>query len=146
MNLQLSKALFDEQTKHLSGRVLEVRRWVVNAISYPTVDISFTASGRKNFRVRMICKDYNEKPPSIEFLHQDGSYIMTTPTGHGVINGGQHNNTLRPFMCSPGSLEYHTHPSHVNDLWENYKNQSGFDLGGILTQLFYAWQKTTDVA
>jgi hypothetical protein len=42
-----------------------------------------------------------------------------------------------------GAREYHTHSSHVNDLWDNYKHRGGYDLGGILHQLWSAWLKTT---
>ncbi len=40
-----------------------------------------------------------------------------------------------------GAREYHTHPSHVGDVWESVKASSSFTLGGILTQLWHAWLK-----
>jgi len=145
MNTTLSMALFDEQTKHFNARLIELRSWKVNEISYPNLNITFHQLGRKPFRIRMRCDRYDELPPAVDLLDETGIYLTQTPTGSGVINGGNHPGTQRPFICSPGSLEYHTHPSHLNDAWENYKGKSGFDLGGILTQIFYAWQKTNDV-
>lgn len=145
MNATLSKALFVEQTQHFNARLLELRSWKMNGISYPNLDITFYQPGRKPFRVRMRCDNYDELPPSIDLLSEAGDYLTQIPTGSGVINGGNHPSTHRPFICSAGSLEYHTHPSHLNDAWENYKGKSDFDLGGILTQIFYAWQKTTDI-
>jgi hypothetical protein len=40
-----------------------------------------------------------------------------------------------------GVREYHTHSSHVSDAWENYKTKSGYDLGGVITQVWRAWQQ-----
>jgi len=42
-----------------------------------------------------------------------------------------------------GVREYHTHPSHTGDVWENYKDRSGYDLGGLLTQVWRVWQQAT---
>jgi hypothetical protein len=146
MNSALSANLFEYQTKHFSERLLEARAWMVNKMSYPILDVTFSYPGRKLFRVRMICSNYDELPVSIELLGGDGSYLAVVPSGSGVINGGIHQNTQRPFICSPGSLEYHTHPSHLTDHWENFKGKSGYDLGGMLTQIHNAWLKTQDVA
>ena len=145
MNSALSRALFDAQTKHFNPRLLEVRSWMVNLMSYPILDVTFSHPGRKAFRVRMICSNYDEEPASIELLGEDGFYLAVVPTGSGVINKAKHKKTGRPFICSPGSLEYHTHQSHLNDSWESYKGKPGFDLGGVLTQIHNAWHKTKDV-
>lgn len=146
MNSALSSALFESQTKHFSQTLLEVRSWVVNKMSYPILDVTFSHPGRKDFRVRMLCTNYNEQPASIELLSGEGCYLgQDIPRGSNVINHGNHPKTHRPFICSPGSLEYHTHTSHLKDHWENYKGKSGYDLGGMLTQIHNAWLKTTDV-
>jgi hypothetical protein len=146
MNATLSRTLFEDQTKHLSKRLLDLRSWVINKMSYPILDVTFYHPGRKAIRIRLVCNEYDELPSSIELLSEDGFYLAQTPTGSNVINGGNHHKTQRPFICSPGSLEYHTHQSHVNDLWENYKGKSGYDLGGMLTQIHNAWLKTKDVS
>jgi len=147
MNEVISKAIFDAQAVHLANpRLLELRGWIVNSLDYPTVDITFTAPARRPFRVRMIAKDWDTSPPAIELLSASGEYLttITTPKGSGVINAGLHHNTQRPFICTPGSLEYHTHQNHVGDKWENYQRKSAFDLGGILTQIYSAWRTTID--
>lgn len=144
MNHALSKALFDDETRFFNQRLLELRGWAVNRMSYPVLDVTFLSAGRKSFRVRLICNNYNSNPASFELLSPDGFYLAHVPLGSGVINGGLHQNTGRPFICTPGSLEYHTHPSHLNDSWENYKGKSGYDLGGMLTQIYNAWLKTND--
>lgn len=146
MNQTLSKAIFEKETKELNGRVAQVRGWKVHELNYPIVDITFIRAGRKSFRVRMKCQDYDEQPPSIEFLTDDGNHLMAIPTGTNVINPGLHETTKRPFVCSPGSLEYHTHSGHISDKWDNYRGTANYDLGGILTQIYHAWFKTTDPA
>jgi hypothetical protein len=40
-----------------------------------------------------------------------------------------------------GSREYHTHESHISDIWDNYRGMPEFSLGGIITQLWNAWLK-----
>ncbi len=146
MNQTLSKAIFEKETKELNGRGAQVRSWIVNELNYPIVDITFTRAGRKPFQVKMKCQDYDELPSSIEFLSADGNLLTIVPSGTSVINGGPHSVTQRPFICSPGTLEYHTHVSHVPDKWENYRGKPEYDLGGILTQIYHAWCKTTDPA
>ena len=40
-----------------------------------------------------------------------------------------------------GACEYHEHPSHVNDLWANYRALDAYSLGGIVTQLWRGWER-----
>jgi hypothetical protein len=145
MNRALSQAVFDEQTKNLAdSRLLETRLWVINEINYPKVDITFKQPGRKPFRVRLDCSQWDFVPPAVELFAEDGSYLSRLPSGSGVLNQGPHPTTGRPFICTPGALEYHIHPSHINDHWDNYKSKSSFNLGGIITQIWNAWRKTND--
>lgn len=137
-----SKALFDAEVELLPQRLLDLRGWRVISGTYPILDVKFESNGRVG-RVQMICDDWNEQPPSIQFLSEDGellSIIARDPAG--VINVGPHPLTGRSFICIPGSREYHTHSSHTGDLWDNYKGKSDFNLGGILTKVWRAWQKS----
>jgi hypothetical protein len=143
MNELASKALFEAQTQGLDDRLLKHRGWILHSRNFPVLDVSFEAAGRTGIRVRMICDDWNEQPPSIQLLSLEGELLSTIKTDPaGIFNNGPHPVIRRPFICTRGSREYHTHSSHLNDHWDNYKNQSGFDLGGILTKVWRAWQKT----
>ena len=144
MNPSLSKIIFDRETQGFTKRLLELRSWIINEKSFPNLDVTFHSAERKPLRIKMVCDNYNEEPASIQFLNENGSFLLKAPTGSGVINTGLHPATNRPFICSPGSKEYHTHCSHLNDNWENYKTQPGYDLGGMLTQIYNAWKKTLD--
>lgn len=136
------RLLFEQQTHGLSGLLLQERQWVVFEILYPTVDVGFQAPNRVGLRVRLTCDQWNDQPPSIQLLNFEGAPLnpaLRDPGG--VFNPNHHPATGRPFICSAGSREYHTHTSHVNDLWDNYKSRSDYDLGGILTKVWRAWLK-----
>lgn len=143
MNRAASIALFEEQTKHLDGELCEVRKWRVFSRAFPVLDVGFEADGRVPFRVQMNCEDWNELPPSITLLSIDGEVLKKVPTGSpSIFHQGPHPVTKLPFVCMAGSREYHTHSSHTSDSWENYKLRSGYDLGGILTQVWSGWLKS----
>ncbi len=145
MNRLVSERLFSDQTANLQNqRLLQLRQWSITTISYPQIDLTFNAERRISLRIRLLCEDWDSKPPSVELLYADGKYLTRLPRGSGVLNGGPHPLTGRPFVCTAGTLEYHTHPSHIADYWENYKEKSGFDLGGIISQIWSAWGATHD--
>jgi hypothetical protein len=140
MHELVSRALFEEQTKGLE-RIARMRGWIVFKVEYPIIDVAFKGVN-KDIRIRMVCNDWNDLPPSIEFLTLSGDYLTTIRTDpKGVFNASQHPSTGRPFICMVGSREYHTHSSHVNDHWSNHNGKPGYDLGGILTQVWNAWEK-----
>lgn len=138
-----SRALFEQQTENLVGLVLEERNWRVVERAFPILDVLFEAEGRQPLRVRMTCDDWNDLAPSISLLASDGTRLTKLLTGPtGVFNSSAHPITNHPFICMAGSREYHTHTSHTGDLWDNYRTQSGYDLGGILTRIWNAWRKS----
>lgn len=135
----LSRNLFE---KEIGGivRIAPLRGWTVFDTSYPIIDMGFTGHN-KNIRIRMVCDNWNELPPSIELLDMDGKYLASIRRDPaGVFNDSAHARTGRPFICMVGSREYHTHESHLNDHWANHSQRSGYDLGGILTQVWRAWE------
>jgi putative metal binding uncharacterized protein len=144
VNRVASRALFDQQVSALEGELLEIRKWTVFSRTFPVLDVGFEAVGRTPFRVHMNCDDWNELPPVITLLTFDGAVLTALPTGPtGIFHQGPHDITKRPFICMAGSREYHTHTSHIADLWDNYKSQDGYDLGGIMTRIWNGWLKST---
>ncbi len=137
-----SKALFEEHTRNLSPELTKCRGWKVHLIEFPLIDCAFTAHGRTTLRLKLLCDDWNDLPPSISLHAADGTLLSELPPNPtNVFNSSSHPATGRPFVCMRGAREYHTHSSHVEDLWENLKNNSSYTLGGIMTQLWNAWQK-----
>jgi hypothetical protein len=142
MNEALSRALFDKDAGSLSERLLTSRNWNLYNREFPVLDVGLRSAARQEFRVRLVARNWNEEPPSAELLNQSGEFLLQVPQRPGgIFNNSAHPATGRPFVCMAGVREYHIHPSHVNDNWENYKNKSGYNLGGILTQLWNAWLK-----
>ena len=142
MNRAASNALFEDQTSQLSN-LIELRNWMVVERAYPFLDVRFDGPKRTAIRVRMACDDWNELPPSVTLLAPDGTALTAAPTGPtGIFHQGPHPATGRPFVCMAGTREYHTHSSHTGDLWDNYKNLGGYDLGGILTRIWNGWLKS----
>lgn len=142
MHPAAAKALFDSEVATLSATLAKRRGWVFHTLEFPVIDCSFTAAGRTTLRLRFQCDNWNDLPPSVLLLTAEGSPLTTLPQNHSsVFNPGPHPSTGRPFVCMRGAREYHTHPSHVGDPWESLKNSDSYSLGGILTQLWNAWQK-----
>lgn len=142
MHPAAAKALFEEGIATLSPALSNRRGWTFHALVFPLIDCSFAANGRTPLRLQLSCDNWNDQPPSIRLHAADGSLLATPPVNPtGVFNPGPHPTTSRPFICMRGAREYHTHPSHVSDPWEALKDSSSYTLGGILTQLWNAWQK-----
>jgi putative metal binding uncharacterized protein len=135
------KALFDRQIGFAPALLVE-RGWEVLSCEFPVLEVLFTSAARVPLRVKMGCADWNELPPSIGLLDREANYLSVIPRDPGgVFNPSPHPSVGRPFICMRGSLEYHNHPSHVNDPWEQLRRKTGYDLGGILTQVWRAWKK-----
>lgn len=154
MHPELSKQLFEEAVGKIVGNsdLLVERGWLVLASTYPelTVGVRHRRTGR--IRVfRFAFDDWNDLPPRLTLL--DGETLEELPgtmwpksgTSHWHASGWTSAGgitSLQPFMCMQGIREYHTHQSHVGDSWENYKSQSGFDLGGIISKVTEVFQKS----
>lgn len=145
MHPAASKALFDAEVAALPGRLLDQRGWILNSAMYPLLDCSFTAPERKTLRLRLACDDWNDLPPSISLLDSAGSQLTRGPTDpKGVFNNSAHPSTGRPFICMRGSREYHTHSSHVNDLWAPLRSDPRYTLFNIVGQIWNAWLNGKD--
>lgn len=144
MNEAASRALFDEEVARLP-RLASLRGWIVHSAVYPIIDVAFSQTARKGLRLRLKADGWHDQPPAVELLALDGSPLPSSdaPDYPGtVFNRSAHEITGQPFVCMVGTREYHTHPSHRPDLWENYRHLPKHGLLGLLTQLWEAWLKT----
>lgn len=154
MHPQVSRELFDEQVKRVTGNpdLLLDRGWLVLNAVCPLLVVA--VHHRHTGKLRMLrfsFDDWNDLPPALSLIDgetgQDlpGSLWPTDSLSHwhqtGWISAGGIS-TTKPFMCMAGIREYHTHNSHVSDLWESYKSQPGFDLAGIVIQVTEVFQKS----
>jgi len=142
MHPDASKLLFDDEVGRWPPDLAASRGWVLHNTTFPVIDCEFTRAGRTPIRVRLVCTDWDDQPPSVELLNSAGQFLQSlTPNPTGVFNGSAHAVTGRPFVCMAGSREYHTHTSHLNDPWSQHRDKPGFSLGDILTKLWHAWLK-----
>lgn len=121
-----------------------VRRWGWKIVSaeYPAFDVIFEHPTVVPLRLRLDCAQWDEVPPSIQLLRADGTPVPVAPPCVGnIFHPGPHPRTGRLFVCMRGVREYHTHDSHLNELWFNYRGTSGNDLMGIVVQIYRAWRK-----
>jgi hypothetical protein len=139
----LSRAAFDRDVRRIDARSARIYGWTIVEATYPILDVVFNHRTVVALRLRLHCADWDELPPAIVLLDVQGGLLTAAPPNvGGVFNGSAHPNTGRPFVCMRGAREYHTHSSHTNDLWDNYRGQSGMDLGGIVLQLHRAWKRS----
>jgi hypothetical protein len=139
----LSRASFDRDVGRIDTRSARMYGWTIVEASYPILDVVFNHAVAAPLRLRLTCTDWDELPPSIELLAADGQHLSTAPPNvGGVFHPGPHPITGRLFVCMRGAREYHTHFSHLADLWDNYRGKPGNDLAGIVVQLWRAWKRS----
>lgn len=138
MHEALARANFERDVAMLDGKTAARLRLTVHNRTHPILDL--TVHHSKDLRLRFQANDWDDLPPSIELLNSDGT-LCSIPMPGGIFHQGPHPNTGRPFICMRGCREYHTHSSHLNDVWNNYRSQEGMNLVGILMQLANAWRK-----
>ena len=108
-------------------------------MQFPILDASF--DGAKPLRIRLTCDNWDELPPAEQVLTVDGKPWNGTST-NSIFHPNGHSAHHGPFICMRGFRGYHTHGSHVTDLWSNYRGQDGNNLPGLLDQLSRAWRTT----
>lgn len=139
----LARGAFERDVALIDARAAAARGWEVKTVVYPVLDIVFTHPVAKPLRLKFTCEDWDDRPPSIGLLEADGTPLLTKPQNtDGQFHPGGHPNTGRPFVCMRGALEYHTHPQHAADVWDNYRGRPGMDLGGIVFQLWRVWRRS----
>jgi hypothetical protein len=143
VNAVAAAALFDVEVARFSSRVLECRGWEVLSRTFPLLEIVFRHPGKEPLLLIMKFDGWNAQPPSAEMATPDRR-PLTRPLqgGPGIFHVGPHPATGRPFICMAGVREYHTHPSHIGDLWDAYRARGDYDIGGILTRIWNGWLKT----
>lgn len=110
--------------------LLALRGWQVLACEFPMLVVKFapTPSGRAHI-VQVDAHDFGEQALRWKLVKDEDGY----PELPG-----------KPFVCVVGLIDYHSHQSHLNDPFENYrfrvedgerKVQSGFTMAAILQML-----------
>lgn len=157
MHPEISRTLFEDQVqKVLTNAELIVNRgWLVLKHEYPSLVVAMRH--RRSGQLRVLSfkfDDWSDQPPSLTLLKCDSgeelphSQWPKNPPGKTYWHPGNwvsESGILvpsKPFMCMIGIREYHEHQQHVKDAWENYKNQSSYELGQLLIQVSEVFQKS----
>jgi hypothetical protein len=134
----LARANFELDVAALTEASAASQGLIVHDRCFPILDATITH--RRSLRLRMEATDWDELPPMVTLLQPDGT-LWDGPLPGGVFNSSNHPSTGRPFICMRGVREFHTHPSHLNERWDNYRGQDGMNLVGIFMQLSHAWRQ-----
>jgi putative metal binding uncharacterized protein len=136
---EVARLKFEREVGHLSPAFLRTHRWKLNSAEFPVVDVTF--EGTKPLRLVANCDQFPELPPSVRLLNPEGDEPVGLPGG--IFHQDAHPTTGLPFLCMRGIREFHTHPGHLGETWEQYRDQDGNNLVGLLAQLSSAWRKAS---
>lgn len=75
--------------------------------------------------VALRCENFDSDAPSVAFVVDwaatDELPFAAWPKGAGMVE--RHHQTGRPFLCRPGTREYHQHFQHGDDPWDRYRGR-----------------------
>lgn len=99
----------------------------------------------EEFVLQLNCDDFDSQPPEALLLDADGSPLPPERWPHdkkgmGIVQG----HPLYPdrkFFCRPGTREFHTHPQHEDQPWDEIREGRSIDkiALGILQDLRDRW-------
>lgn len=148
MDREVSEVKFEQAigaVRAFAAAMAGCHRWELIEVSYPVLRIVHTHP-RSHRRVgfRYDCDEWDAVPPSLSLFDPADGHELTFaewPQGKWAIHE-RHTQLAKPFLCLPGIREYHTHSSHVADLWENYRSRSSYSLGNIVHRVWQKFEET----
>ena len=141
MDKAVSHRKFKSEIRSLETEVttyVSIKGWRLVSTIYPTLAVVLRhVRSHREIEFRFVCDDWDELPPSLT-LHdpEDGRELPWAEWPKGVWSVHEsHPSTGKPFLCLPGIREYHTHPSHLSNKWEGYRQQSAYRLRDIIDRV-----------
>ncbi len=71
------------------------------------------------------CDNYDTDAPSFAFVTSwdatEGLPLKDWPKGPGMV--ARHYETGKPFLCRPGTREFHSHIQHLDEPWDRYRGR-----------------------
>jgi hypothetical protein len=137
----LTKKEAEKEISKLTSKFLEQRGWEILNHLQPRLKIKFSAPAREDLLVDVNYDDYPSSPPSYIFRNFKDEILTSIPSlPGGFINMSAHPISQSAFICAPGAREYHSHSSHVNDLWDNYRSLSDeYGIVAMLSKIYNFW-------
>lgn len=136
----LARALFEEETEGMTETHCMALRRVRFVVAFPILELGFDSPEMVPLRIRLGARRYNAEAPAVTLCDWEGNSFKTLPRSGGIFNNSEHPITHLPFVCMIGTNEYHTHSSHVAELWSQYRD--GRTLGSIVYQIQQGWRQT----
>lgn len=145
---------FRRELDHWDANAAAYRRrgWVMVGRSDLSVDVAFTAkvplvgqiADIVCATVRVDFTNYDIWAPSVTFVDLASGdpwvppmrAIMQTPDGPRDLLVDQHPVTGTPFLCVPGTREYHSHPQHTGDDWLLHRDSGAGRLASLCDLLW----------
>jgi len=80
--------------------------------------------GDRRYHLVMDLDDYDVEPPRLCVVDANGSPAWTTDVmpPHPVGNTGIHPIENRMFLCVRGTRDFHSHPLHAHEPWDQLRN------------------------
>lgn len=65
---------------------------------------------------------YDGEPVGVFVSNSEGDLLPGSGWPPGLFQG-EHPVLHRPFVCVRGTIDYHIHPSHIEDSWDRYRGR-----------------------
>ena len=129
MDAAVSRVKFDREIAKLRGDALgfvTAAGWRIVKAEFPILAVVFThPRTHRCIGFRFLCDGWDQQAPALTLFNPDTEADLTWeewPKG-GWSAHAAHPVGGRPMLCLPGLKEYHTHPSHLNDPFLNYRGR-----------------------
>ena len=130
------------------------RGWLLLRHRELTVQVAFAAPVMTNAStaplpvitacLQLAFHNYDFWPPSLTFIDLFTGQpclphvraMLATDAGPADLLGNGHPETKLPFLCLPGTREYHSHPQHSGDSWLLHRAQHSGSLATICDRVW----------
>jgi hypothetical protein len=148
----VTKRKFEQELNtFLAGRESYRKRGILLLdATYPNIFVGFCVAKLRPpviaFAISVNFDNFDFEPLSIEFVDP----FSFAPAGgfpllrrlDGTVqpqNLTQQDTSGRPFICIPGTREYHNHPAHTGDSWLLHRKKGGEGSLGFLLEKIYEY-------
>lgn len=146
MDSAVSRRKFAAEVARLKAYIAERRpgfEWKLVEAAFPRFIVDMPA-GNKSYRMRIYANEWDARPASYRFIDPaDDRYNTILPAkdwpkggtpfllAH-MTPGEERPIANRPFICLPGTREYHAHKSHQNTPWEPLRGDAEYSFTALL--------------